>query len=469
MSGSVPRRLSRRSMLGTAALGTLALGGCAMGGGPGSGGPTTPRPTTADNPFGVAVDKPVEFFNFEGGYGHDWFDAPTRLYNARFPDSKVTYKSSQDLPKELQPRFVDGTPPDLIGNVGLDTAGLVKQGRLVDLGPVLEAPAYDTEGKTVAETLLPGVAEIGVYDGKRYSVPSGYGLNAVWYSGKLMTQHGWEYPETFDAMLALCAEIKQAGLAPWTYQGKYPGYMWGPIMGTAEKAGGREIGLAVDNLEPGAWQQEALVESAARYGELQARGYILDGTAGLTHTQAQTYWAQGKAVFIPCGAWLENELGAIAPKDLEMTAKPAPGLGAGDALPFVACNGGPGGDLLVAADAPNPGAGMELLRAMLSVEASRRRIEVTRSLGIVKGAADGADISFAMTSMSSMIEAAGDDVGSYWMFGTWYQALQKEVDNATGALLTGAVDAKGWADRIQKKADAIAADSSVTKYRREAR
>ncbi len=188
--------------------------------------------------------------------------------------------------------------------------------------------------------------------------------------------------------------------------------MWGPIMGTAEKAAGRELGVAVDNLEPGAWQQEALVESAAQYHELFARGYILDGTAGLTHTQAQTYWAQGKAVFIPCGAWLENELGAIAPKDLEMTAKPAPGLGAGDALPFVACNGGPGGDLIVAADSPNPGGGMEVLRAMLSVEATRRRTEVTRSLGIVRGATVGADVSVAMASMSSMIDAAGDNVGS---------------------------------------------------------
>ncbi|WP_152364778.1 N-acetylglucosamine/diacetylchitobiose ABC transporter substrate-binding protein [Microlunatus speluncae] len=469
MSGSVPRRLSRRTVLGGSMVALMGAGGCAMGGGAGSGAPVSPRPTTADNPFGVVVDQPVEFFNFEGGYGHDWFDVPVRLYNERFPNSKLAYKSSQDLPKELQPRFVDGTPPDLIGNVGLDTAGLVKQGRLVDLGPVLDAPAYDTEGKTVAETLLPGVAGVGVYDGKRYSVPSGYGLNGVWYSNKLMTEHGWTYPETFDAMLALCAEIKQAGLAPWTYQGKYPGYMWGPIMGTAEKAAGPQLGVAVDNLEPGAWQQEALVESAAKYGELFARGYILDGTAGLTHTQAQTYWAQGKAVFIPCGAWLENELGDIAPKDLQMSAKPAPGLGAGDALPFAACNGGPGGDLLVAADAPNPGGGMELLRAMLSVEASRRRIEVTRSLGIVKGAGDGADVSYAMTSMNDMIAAAGDDVGSYWMFGTWYQALQKEVDNATGALLTGSVDAAGWAARIQKKADAIAADSSVTKYRREAK
>jgi N-acetylglucosamine transport system substrate-binding protein len=33
----------------------------------------------------------------------------------------------------------------------------------------------------------------------------------------------------------------------------------------------------------------------------------MEGTAGLNHTQSQTDMMLGKALFIPCGVWLENE------------------------------------------------------------------------------------------------------------------------------------------------------------------
>ncbi|WP_163572574.1 extracellular solute-binding protein [Fodinicola feengrottensis] len=273
---------------------------------------------------------------------------------AGFPRAKVTINGGQQLKQQLQPRFVGGNPPDLTATNDLDLPALVQQGQLMPLDQLLQAPSFDTPGKTVAQTLLPGVTTFGTLDGKIYAHPYVDGMSGIWYSQPLLDQHGWQYPHTWDEMMALCAKIKAAGIAPWTYQGKYPGYIVNPMLNIALKAAGMELGRTIDNLAPNAWKDPALLATATRFHELAAKGYLLEGTTGLTHTQAQTYWAQRKAVFIPCGSWLENELGDIAPKDLGMTVNSPPSLSANEKMPFEAVQVNVGGDFAVPTKAKNP-------------------------------------------------------------------------------------------------------------------
>jgi N-acetylglucosamine transport system substrate-binding protein len=131
-------------------------------------------------------------------------------------------------------------------------------------------------------------------------------------------------------------------------RGQVPGgYLTSPLLMTAYKSGGPELKQRIDNLEPNAWRDPALVAAAEGYQELAAKGYLLEGSQALSHTVSQTYWAQGKAVFIPCGGWLENELGKIAPTDLGMTIAPVLGMSASaDKAPFETVTGGPGGALI---------------------------------------------------------------------------------------------------------------------------
>lgn len=417
---------------------------------------------------GLQVDPkaPLEFFNFDGGYGKEWTTLPLDMYRKKYPDAQVKLTSGQQLQQQLQPRFVQGNPPDLIENVGLDAAALVSQGQLLEIGSVLTAPAFDTEGKTVADTLLPGSAKAGEYDGKKYAQPYVYGVGGIWYSKTLLDKHGWTYPKTWDEMLALCAEIKKTDVAPWTYQGKHPGYITNPLLATAYKAAGPSIALAVDNLEPNAWRHEALVAAAEKFHEIAAKKYLLDGTTGLSHTQSQTYWAKGKAAFIPCGGWLENELGDIAPKDLGMTITPEPSLSPSDKMPFETISGGPGGELIVPAKAKNTAGGMELLRIMMSKEAARNFTKLTNSLTVVAGSADGLELSSALKSMRGVIAAAGPNIYPDWSFRTWYKKLLTDSDNAMAALMNLEITPDEWSKRMQKAADATAKDKSIKKFRR---
>jgi N-acetylglucosamine transport system substrate-binding protein len=51
-------------------------------------------------------------------------------------------------------------------------------------------------------------------------------------------------------------------------------------------------------------------------------------------------------------------------------------------------------------------------------------------------------------------------------FDGWYKDLDTEARAATNELMFGRIKADAYVDRIQKKADAIKKDSTVTKFER---
>jgi len=234
----------------------------------------------------------------------------------------------------------------------------------------------------------------------------------------------------------------------------------------AHKAAGPDAGRAIDNLQPNAWRNPALIAAADKFHEIAARGYFLPGTSGLSHTQSQAYWAQGKAVFIPCGSWLENELGSIAPKNLEMSVQPAPSISSSDKLPFAAVQVNVGSDFIVPAKAKNPHGGLELLRLLLSKQVAKNFSVQTKELTTVQGYSQGLTVSSAFQSRADAIAAAGANTIMPWRFFEWYPKMSDAIATATGALLTREITADQWSKRCQKAADATAKDSSITKFHR---
>jgi hypothetical protein len=149
-SGRYSRRhiLQRAAALGLSAPAVAALFAGAI--------PLSTLAQDADNPLGVDPSAPLDVVIFKGGFGDDYALHVNKMYQQRFPDAQITYAGIQRLGEQLQPRFVAGTPPDVIDNSGagnLDNAALVAEGQLSDLADLLAAPSLDTEGKTVGETL----------------------------------------------------------------------------------------------------------------------------------------------------------------------------------------------------------------------------------------------------------------------------------------------------------------------------
>jgi N-acetylglucosamine transport system substrate-binding protein len=96
----------------------------------------------------------------------------------------------------------------------------------------------------------------------------------------------------------------------------------------------------------------------------------------------------------------------------------------------------------------------------------RNFTKLTKSITVVAGAADGVELSPALTSMQQVIKSAGQNVYPDWSFRTWYKKLLKESDDATGALMTKELTPQEWSRRMQKAADNTAKDKSITKFRR---
>jgi N-acetylglucosamine transport system substrate-binding protein len=467
------RPATRRSLVrGVAAGGVLAAAGPLSACVTGSGGADhdTPRGAkNAANPLGVKNDSPLEVVIFNGGLGEEYAKAHERMYRERYPKATIKHSATQEISKTLQPRFVNGTPPDVLDNSGgnqIDFNGLVAQDALTDLGQLLDAPSLDDPKMNVRDTLLPGTVEVGSYDGRCLSLNYAYTAYGIWYSGKLFTERGWRYPRTWDEMIAVCRQIKAAGIAPWAYQGRHARYMSWPILASAAKLAGPQILVAIDNLEPNAWKHDAVKAAAEAYSQLAVDGFILAGSEGMDHVQAQTEWCRGKAAFISCGSWLENEQKAVTPADFQMTIAPTPSLTAGDKLPFASVRASAGEPFVVPARAKNVPGGLEYLRVMLSKGGAADFTRRVSSLTCVRGGSAGVALPPGLTSVTKVLEASGAS-GFNWMYGLYYRKLERNlVDAACGELLTRRINAVQFVNRCQQAADEIAKDPTIKKYRR---
>jgi N-acetylglucosamine transport system substrate-binding protein len=331
----------------------------------------------------------------------------------------------------------------------------------------MAAPAYDTEGKTFAETLIPGTQATGVFDGKQFLLNWALAVDGVWYSSTLFEEKGWEYPTTWEEMLALGEEIKAAGMAPWVTTGVHPQYIRGFVFDQMVYKRDPQAQINIDNLEPDAWKQPAVTEALEALYQLTEREFLLEGWEGLDHIQSQNEWLQGKGAFLPCGTWLENEMKDSIPPDFNMVVAPVPSL-AGDARPFEAIVATAGEPFIVPAEGKNVQGGKEWLRLLFSKEGGRFFAENTKSLSVVQGSAEGLDLGTAFASTQEVIATAGENTFPRSSYGEWYTEFEGEVKTQMAALLQDQISIEEFQDLVQEAADALKEDDSIPKYTREA-
>ncbi|MGP3985122.1 N-acetylglucosamine/diacetylchitobiose ABC transporter substrate-binding protein [Streptomyces sp. KR80] len=425
---------------------------------------------TKENPLGVNASAPLEVVIFDGGFGEQYAKDAEAVYRKMYPKAKVKHAATQKIQSVLQPRFNGGTPPDLIDNAGaeqMDMGVLVGKKQLTDLTALLDAPSIDDPSKKVRDTLRPGVAAMGQFDGQPvWILYYAYTVYGVWYSKTALDRLDAEYPETWDDMLAVCAKAKKKGIAGWTYAGKHPYYIPFSLYPFIGKIGGREVLDAIDNLEPNAWKHPAVKAAFEAYYELYKKGYVLKGTPGLDHIQSQTAWNEGKALFIPNGSWVENESKKTTPKDFEMRVGAPSSLDESDKMPFGTIWASGGEPFIVPAKAKNPVGGMEQLRIMLSEESSKNFTRLVSSLTSFNGGTDGLTLPPGLTSAIAALDKAGENVLNPRLQ-DWYVALQKEKIGVAGIgeLMAGRLTPVEAIKKIQDYADEAAKDESVQHFK----
>jgi N-acetylglucosamine transport system substrate-binding protein len=419
-------------------------------------------PPSADNPFGVEADVPLDVVTGAGPTAYGLVE-----YRRRHPRSAAKVTPIEQLRRALEPRLAGGNPPDAVHNTGpqrLNAGRLVTEGRLADLGSLLEAPSWPVPARKVRETITPGVVEAGSYDGVLRELPYLNTVYAFWYSAALFEKRGWTVPRTWPELLTLATKMKAAGLPPFVHAGKHPFYISEAMLTLAAKTGGIETLKNIDNLEDGAWQDESVTEAVTAFHELRAKGFVLEGSDDLDHIRSQTRFVRSQTGLLPCGNWLDNEMRSVTPKGFGLTAFAIPPLDGSAKLP----NGvhvTPGEAFLVPEQAKNRPGGLEFVRAMLSRDVAAQYSKRTNSLTVVRGVTYGVEYTSALRSAAEIVTTAGDQTID-WFFARWYPRLGQAVESATGALMAGAVTVPEWTNRIQRTADEVKRDRSIRKFHR---
>lgn len=460
---------SRRLFLSLAGAGTgaAALSACAAGGGGGDdGGDGGGGEVSDDNPFGIDTAAEVDVVIFNGGYGDQYAKDAGEKYEELYPDATAKVSSTVNIQPDLQPRFIDGTPPDLFDNAGaqsLNAGALISEGSLAEIEALLEAPSLDGEG-TVGDSLLPGALAPGTYSGRLYALNYVYTVYALWYSGKQFEEMGWTPPTTWEEMMTLGEAAKAEGLAlfPWGGQNA-SNYYQEFALSMAIKEGGIDVQKNIDRLEPDAFSQDAVVAAYAAIEEAVAAGYFLAGGAGIMHTEAQTEWVTGAAVMYPSGSWIENEQRDVTPEDYQMMACAVPLLSSGAAMPLEAIHGTAGEPFFVPAQADNGAGGLEFLRVMLSKEQAENFSSLTSSPTVVKDTIpEDAFGSTALASTNEMINAAGENT-FHFNYRDWY-GLGPDTVTLWTEFLNGDITADEAREREQGLVDAVREDDSIEKF-----
>jgi N-acetylglucosamine transport system substrate-binding protein len=449
----------RRSCIGISALLLIGCLGCGPKGdtnevASGRG----PEAAEKAAPTGENAKGKIEVQAFKGGYGIDFYQQAAKEFDQK-QGTTTTVDGGPRVWEQLRPRFLAGDPPDLaFPGWDMDHWALADEGQIMSLDAALASKPYEGEG-TWSDTFEPALLKMGQSNGKQFVLPYYFNVMGWWYDPGVFAKNGWTPPKTYPELLTLCEKIKAKGIAPITFQGKYPYYMiTGMLMPWARSIGGKEAVDAAQNLEPGAWKSDAFLQAAKMIDELNKKGYFEKGAVALTHTESQQEFLQGKAAMIPCGTWLESEMKKVMPPGAQMAYMLPPVTDGG--------KGDPSAVLIsiepwmIPSDAKNANGAVALFKYMTSLPKAKEFVEQKGTLMAIKGS-DQANLPKTLVEPARVFRESKD----VWaqMFRDWYRAFEKEIENALTSMLNGELTPEQFCERVEAEAEKTRKDSNVVK------
>jgi len=403
----------------------------------------------------------IEVASFQGGFGLDFFEYAAREYEKTHPNIKVNIWGNPRVWEQLRPRFVRGDVPDLTWpGWDMDTWALVADGQVLEMDKYLATKAYGSD-KTWKETFIPSLLDKGKLNGHYYIMPFNNNVFGWWYNAGMFEKHGWTAPRTYEELLMLCEKIKAAGIAPITFQGKYPQYMLqGFFFPWAISAGGMQAFTDAENLKPGAWKSPAFLKAAQMVAELRDKGYFQRGAMGMSHTESQMEFVLGRAAMIPCGTWLGSEMKKQISSDFRMEYFNPPVLAAGKGDPTVVSTGVE--TWIIPKAAKHPDEAADFFKFMTSVEMARKFVVQKNTLMSIIGS-DQVKLPPTLVAPARCMSKASTTYGTDYR--DWYRTMGKAIEEAMGSLVSGELSPQECVDRMEAAAEACRKDSNIPKHK----
>lgn len=399
-----------------------------------------------------AEAKTLEVAAFEGGYGRNYFDKLIAAFEAANPGVKVTLDCSPKIDEVIQPRIVSGNPPDVLMSFGATRIGqMANEGDLLDLTDIFNQPAPGGTDKlrdTIEDGLIDTVCT-PKKDGKIYLAPTDEGAEGLYYNKTLFEKNGWKAPETWDEFFALGDKAKKMGTSLFTYQGMYPGYLEAMLMPAIASTAGTDGYKKILNYEEGAWKDANVMKVLNVFSKIANEGYLMPGTVAMNHTQAQTAFLQGKALFIPCGSWLANEMKDAVPKTgFSFGFIPTPTFNKGDKhYLFGSC-----GYNVVTAKAKNPDLAKKFIQFTYKDDMIKLLAQYNTSIIPVKGTIDKVKdvVPEAVYNTFKAYDNAGCLLPDWKATPTTTVKISDEIYNPISSVMNKKLTADQWAGKIEK-------------------
>lgn len=212
----------------------------------------------------------------------------------------VQFKGRTGIREGLQPALDAGTAIDLFDE-DIDRVNVTWGSYLMDLEEYAKAADFEA---TANAGLIAACREVG--GGTLKSIPYQPNVFAFFYNQDLFDQAGiTAVPTTWSEFLAVCEQLKAAGITPLTCDDAYIDCMFGYHMS-------RLVGedRTEEVVTQGLWAEEpAVLKMAQAYEELASKGYFSEFVEGNVWPAGQnTELALGEVAMYLNGSWLPNEV-----------------------------------------------------------------------------------------------------------------------------------------------------------------
>lgn len=362
-------------------------------------------------------------------------------YTSENPNVEIelTMLENEAFKQKVQVAVQAGNPPDIFhswgGGVMVEYA---QAGQLRDITEFVESELADRIGM--------GALGVYGYEGQYFGAPYDMGAVGMWYNEAIFEEVGVEVPETWDELLNVVEEVKNAGYVPIALGGgdKWPAHFWWTYL--AMRVGGQPAFNAAYG-GSGSFEDETFVRAGELLLELEALDPFQTGYLGATYDDQAALMGNGEAAMELMGQW------APAVQASNSTS----GEGIGDDLGWFSFPSVPGGEgensdvlgggngYVIGADAPD--AALDFLAFFLQPEYNIDLVEAENIVPVV----DGAEAALEGKPHSQRIASAVSSADYFQLYYDQYlpPAVGETVKDAVVALLAGQTDPEGAASMVQ--------------------
>jgi raffinose/stachyose/melibiose transport system substrate-binding protein len=275
-----------------------------------------PEPTAAPAGAAEPTAAPAPAADGERTKITYWFSPPEQGTSC-FVDTVITAFNKESKTVEVDavstPNAWDAARTAIAGGAGPDvvqTPGpsfvfeLAKAGQLLPLDDYVSQFGWQ-------QSIAPWALSLGKVDGKLYSLPDEVETLVLYYNKTLFAEKGWTPPKTIDELVALAAQVKEAGIIPFGHANSEwrPANEWFVGEFLNHVAGPQKVYEALTGKR--SWDDPDFEQAISILNDMQQKGQFMGGldryyTA--TFAETHTAFGAGEAAMNIEGSWFISEI-----------------------------------------------------------------------------------------------------------------------------------------------------------------